>query len=172
MTITFDSAAAEQLKIPPDLAVAIVLYDYGVELSPGIVNELRKLGVLIGGNISKVILDRLNGTITIPNSSQEFEELLAQYPEFDHLRPLHDTSEKVKGRYLRKVFAVPGLHKAVLEAIDREKQSRHLRLARGEFVEAWKSLSKYVETEGWNKYMKELPEDRLSTGTGYGEREL
>lgn len=173
MTITFDSTAAEQLRIPPDLAAAIVLYDHGVELSEGVLIALKESGVLIGDNVSKVLLDRLNGSIKVPHEeSGVFEELVSKYPEFDHLRPLHDTSEKVRARYLRKVLADPGLHKNVLAAIEREIRYRAVRLSRGEFVEAWKNLSKYIETEGWNRYLKDIPEERIVTGTGYGEQEL
>lgn len=173
MTITFDSTAAEELGIPLDLAAAIVLYDHGVEINPLIYQELKRSGVLIGGHISKIILDRLKGSIQVDHAdSGKFDEILAEYPEFDHLRPLHDTSDKIKGRYLRKVLARPELHNEVLEAIRREKRYRAIRLARGEFIEAWKNLSKYIETEGWNKYMKDLPEEKVKTGTGYGEQEL
>ena len=173
MIITFDSAAAEQLKIPLDLAVAIVLYDHGVELTPGVLEELKGEGLLIGNHVSDAIIQRLNGDIKIPSDlSGAFEELLKTYPEFDHLRPLHDTSEKLKSKYLRKVTINPGLHKEVLASIDREKRYRAIRLSRGEFVEAWKSLSKYIDTEGWNRYLKDLPEERVVTGTGYGEQEL
>ena len=87
MIITFDSAAAEQLKIPLDLAVAIVLYDHGVELTPGVLEELKGEGLLIGNHVSDAIIQRLNGDIKIPSDlSGAFEELLKTYPEFDHYR--------------------------------------------------------------------------------------
>lgn len=173
MTITFDSEAAEQLKIPFDLAVAIVLHDHGVDLSPSVFEELKKIGVLIGDNVSKVVLDRLKGQIQLDSSVEGmFEELIENYPEFDGLRPLRDASDRLKHQYLRKVLANPDLHKTVLNALKREKKARAVRLSRGDFVEAWKSLSKYIQTEGWNRYLHDLPEEKMKTGTGYGEQEL
>lgn len=173
MKIEFDSYALEYLKITPVVACLAVLLDSGVELPDSCINELRKANIMVGNNVSKVALFRLQGKITYDVVDDTiFNELLAEYPKFDNSRPLHDTSEKVKAKYLRRMQNDLELHNKVLEAIRREIKHRHIRFMKGEFVEAWKSLSKYIETEGWNRYLEELPPDKITLGTGYGEQEL
>lgn len=173
MTIKFNSDAAEQLGISLDQAVCIVLYDHGIELSPSMMSSLQNDGILLGNHVSKVVLDRLNGEIiTGKVDNSVFKELLEVYPKFDHLRPLQDVSEKVRQRYLKKVSSDPELHNLVIAAIKREIKYRALRLTKGEFVESWKNLSKYIDTEGWNRYSEELPEDKIQLTPGYGEQEL
>jgi hypothetical protein len=175
MIIKFNEEELIPLSITADEACFLILYDRGYPVSQDVLEKLRKRpGVLIEGRVSRVILDRLQGSLALIESDKpsSFEELLEEYPKFDHLRPLHDVSSKLKAKYLKRVSNDPTLHKRIIEAIKRECDYREVRRSKGEFVEAWKSLSRYIETEGWNRYNEDLPKEAVTMTPGYGEREL
>lgn len=175
MIIKFNEEDLVALNLTADIAAFLILYNSGFPVNQDVLEIVkRKHGVLIDGKVSKVILDRLQGKIALVESDKvgAFEDLLEKYPKFDHLRPLHDISSKLKAKYLKRVSDDPGLHKRVLEALRRECEYREVRHSKGEFVEAWKSLSRYIETEGWNRYNEDLPKESVTMTPGYGEHEL
>lgn len=175
MKIEFSKQSSDALDISVSQAVLLILHNEGFQLEESLIEYLSKEGLLIAGKPSKVLLDRLHYSFNdqIPVELDTlFRELLTTYPEFDNLRPLRDTSDKVRRRYLKTINYSPEAHKRVIEALEREKRLRQARRSRGEFVESWKSLSKYVENEGWNLYPDTIEETRYEPHIGYGEHEL
>lgn len=179
MNITIDERTIQDLNLDQATACLIVLKASNVPLPPELNKYLETKGLLVFDRVSKATLERLRymylaseGIVLTESRRKMFKELEEAYPQFDQSRPLRDGSDKVMRRYLKAINDDPEKHKEVLEAIEREKQARLVRRTKGQFVESWKNLSKYVETEGWKLYTKELPKEVSQISIGYGEQEL
>lgn len=179
MNITIDERTLKDLNLDQATACLIVLKASNVALPKELDDYLRTKGLLVFDRISKATLERLRylylaneGVVLTESKRKMFKELEEAYPQFDQSRPLRDGSDKVMRRYFKAINDDPERHKEVLDALEREKQARVVRRARGQFVESWKNLSKYIETEGWKLYEKELPAEATKLSLGYGEQEL
>lgn len=129
-----------------------------------VIEKLKSKGII--DNQKRIITDLPNDLFG-DNKPQETEvywlEFQSLYPKKDGVRRLHDSPSKCKEKYHRLLRRDIEVHTKVLKGLKNEKSLREKAELRGEFFQAPKLMSTYINQKAWEGYQDDI-ESETSNG--------